>query len=302
MQTYSDGHLHPIYCIATNSSSTVLLSASEKTLLATDLVTAQTKHKWWGHMARIEYVTCLGGGADNTSSNSKDSGIGDEIYASSSYDSTVRLWDARSRSKEPLMILDDAKDAVTCVAPGKGVAQILTSSVDGKLRTYDLRTAQLYTEDAVHPITSFSTTSDGLTIAASCLDGIIRLWGCATNTSRLNSQKKVYQKLHSSHKSNDFKVECTFTSNDEYLVSGSECGAVAIYRVDLTNDDTTTHKYDDTTAKKNENNGTILQRHKGPTCSVATCPQKTRPWLMVSASYDGSSVVWASQAQYDCCA
>ena len=45
---------------------------------------------------------------------------------------------------------------------------------------------------------------------------------------------------------------------------------------------------------------TILHRHKGPTCSVAACPQKSRPWLMVSASYDGSAVVWASEAQYDC--
>ena len=80
-------------------------------------------------MARIEYVTCLGG------ANNDNSGSGEEIYASASYDSTVRLWDARSRSKEPLMVLDQAKDAVTCVAAGKqGGAQIVTSSVDGKVR------------------------------------------------------------------------------------------------------------------------------------------------------------------------
>ena len=96
------------------------------------------KQKWWGHVARIEYVTCLGGGGDtvNNSSNSGSS-FGEEIYASASYDSTVRLWDARSRSKEPLMILDDAKDAVTCVASGGGgrggEAKIMTSSVDGKV-------------------------------------------------------------------------------------------------------------------------------------------------------------------------
>lgn len=130
MQTYSDGHLHPIYSIATNTSSTVLLSSSDKTLLSTDLVTAQVKQKWWGHMARIEYVTCLGGSSSSTDSNNT---TGEDIYASASYDSTVRLWDARSRSKEPLMMLDQAKDAVTCVAAGRGVAQIITSSVDGKV-------------------------------------------------------------------------------------------------------------------------------------------------------------------------
>ena len=41
------------------------------------------KQKWWGHVARIEYVTCLGGGGDtvNNSSNSGSS-FGEEIYAS----------------------------------------------------------------------------------------------------------------------------------------------------------------------------------------------------------------------------
>jgi len=48
MQTYTDGNIHPIHCIDTNSSSTILLSASDKTLFATDLVTAQCKQKWWG--------------------------------------------------------------------------------------------------------------------------------------------------------------------------------------------------------------------------------------------------------------
>jgi hypothetical protein len=46
----------------------------------------------------------------------------------------LRLWDSRSRSKDPLMILEDAKDAVTCVSSVAGEAQIVTSSVDGKVR------------------------------------------------------------------------------------------------------------------------------------------------------------------------
>mmetsp|Transcript_32995 Transcript_32995/g.79819 ORF Transcript_32995/g.79819 Transcript_32995/m.79819 type:complete len:394 (+) Transcript_32995:130-1311(+) len=293
MQTYADGHLHPIHSVATNSSSTVLLSASDKTLLATDLVTAQTRQKWWGHVARIEYVACLGGGEDSNG----DGSSGEEIYATASYDSTVRLWDARSRSKEPLMVLDQAKDAVTCIASGKeSEAQIITSSVDGKIRTYDLRTAQLITEDIVHPITSFSISNDGASIAATCLDGIIRVWGLGDDISvRMNSRKKIFQKLHSSHKSNNYKVECAFTSNNEYLVSGSECGAVVIYPVDSDSGDNNRGM-----AKPPTNPATKLQRHTGPTCSVATCPQKSRPWLLVSASYDGTAVVWASRAQHDC--
>lgn len=82
------------------------------------------KQKWWGHVARIEYVTCLAGGDG-----------ADDVYASASYDATVRLWDSRSKSKDALMILEDAKDAVTCVSSVAGEAQIVTSSVDGKVRS-----------------------------------------------------------------------------------------------------------------------------------------------------------------------
>ncbi len=62
-------------------------------------------------------------------------GAGEGIYASALYDSTIRLWDARSRSQEPLMILDEAKDTVACVAasPGRNEAQIVTPSVEGKV-------------------------------------------------------------------------------------------------------------------------------------------------------------------------
>lgn len=295
MQTYADGHLHPVHCVAANATSTVLLSASDKTILATDLVTAQAKQKWWGHAGRIECVACLGGNPDGSNSTS---GVGEEVYASASYDATVRLWDARSRSKEPLMILEEAKDAVTCVASGRGgEAQIVTSSVDGRMRTYDLRMAQLLAEDIGHPITSFSLASDGASVAASCLDGIVRLWDRCSPAGQLNSRKRVFRKLHSSHKSENYKVECSFSSDDRYVVSGSECGAVVVYPVDL---DLDRGSRSDTSAASAPE-ATVLRRHKGPTCSVAACPQRARPWLTVSASYDGSAVVWASAEQHDCC-
>lgn len=279
MQTYSEGHVHPVHAITTNSSSTILLSSSDKTLIATNLVTAQTLQKWWGHTARIEYVACLGGGGDHNNN------TGEEIYASASYDATVRLWDARSKSKEPLMILDDAKDSVSCVSSGgKGVAQIITSSIDGKIRTYDLRNGQLITEDMSHPITSFAVSNDGRSIASSCLDGVIRLFDKYNSNHRIDARKKVFQKSHSLHKSGNYKLECAFTSNDAYVVSGSECGAVVVYP-----------------GQDSMKEGRILRRHTAPTCSVTCCPQSSRPWLIASASYDGSAIVWASREEANVC-
>jgi mitogen-activated protein kinase organizer 1 len=314
MQTYSDGHIHPIYCLATNRSSTTLLSASDKTLLATDLLTAQNKQKWWGHVGRIEYVTCLGGtNTDDTDNNNSSGGggnvVGEEIYASASYDSSVRLWDARSRSKDPLMTLEDATDAVTCVtqSPSSYHSQIITSSVDGKIRTYDLRYSRMMAEDIVHPITSFAVTNDGMSsmMAVSCLDGIIRVLDRSIITANAAAttgiRKRVYQKFHSYHTCNKYKVECAFTSSDEYLVTGSECGAVVIYPVEVNSNNQHYSTRPERNNTKPSPKGRVLRRHQGPTCSVAACPQSARPWLIVSASYDGTAVVWASEAQHDCC-
>ena len=58
-----------------------------------------------------------------------------------SFDATVRIWDAKSQNMKPIQVLGDAKDSVTSV-----VVQghdIITGSVDGRLRCYDLRKGML---------------------------------------------------------------------------------------------------------------------------------------------------------------
>ena len=157
-----------------------------------------------------------------------------------------------------------------------------------QIRTYDLRTAQLLTEDTVHPITSFSLNSDGSSISASCLDGVIRLWD-RTPINKMDSRKKVFLKLHSSHTSGNYKLECSFTSDDKYLISGSECGAVVVYDAESRS------------KQQSKQKAAKLRRHTGPTCSVASCPHPSRPWLILSASYDGSAVVWASREESEHC-
>ena len=81
---------------------------------------------------RVRDVPGRGGGNDdNLCGGSAGGGAGEGIYASALYDSTIRLWDARSRLQEP----DKAKDTVMCVAASRGrnEAQIATPSVDGRV-------------------------------------------------------------------------------------------------------------------------------------------------------------------------
>jgi len=154
-----------------------------------------------------------------------------------------------------------------------------------------LRTAQLITQDIGHPITSFSFGFDSTTYAASCLDGSIRLCDYQTNRS---DHRKVWQTMNSLHKAGNYKLECAFTSNDKYVISGSECGAVVAYAVqDPTISTSQMHSI--------ESRGIKLQRHTRPTCSVAACPQASRPWLVLSASYDGSAIVSASTEEAERC-
>ena len=78
-----------------------------------------------------------------------------------------------SSSRDPVQVLDDAKDSV----PSLDVSdhEILTGSVDGYVRCYDLRVGQLRTDCIGEPVTSVQLSHDGNCMLASSLDGTIRL-------------------------------------------------------------------------------------------------------------------------------
>ena len=69
------------------------------------------------------------------------------VLATASYDQSVRLWDLRSQSREPLQALTDFRDSVTSVQVLENDSILIASCVDGKLRTYDLRKGLLHEDD-----------------------------------------------------------------------------------------------------------------------------------------------------------
>ena len=59
-------------------------------------------------------------------------------------DQSVLSWYCRSQIRQPIQTLEDARDAVQTIYVGK--TYIVTGSVDGHVRTYDLRMGELRTD------------------------------------------------------------------------------------------------------------------------------------------------------------
>lgn len=95
----------------------------DKTVFLWDVATAQTLRRWSGHAGRVN--ACAFGGE------------GDAVIVSGSFDSTVKIWDTKQRSERPIMTFSEAKDSISSIEVVG--AEILSGSVDGRVRSYDLR-------------------------------------------------------------------------------------------------------------------------------------------------------------------
>lgn len=59
------------------------------------------------------------------------------VVVSAGYDRSLRAWDCRSHSTEPIQIIDTFSDSVMSVCLTK--SEIIAGSVDGTVRTFDIR-------------------------------------------------------------------------------------------------------------------------------------------------------------------
>jgi mitogen-activated protein kinase organizer 1 len=265
IQTYTDGHNYPISAIDMDDLSTTLLSSSEKTLVVTDILTQKLKKRFQGHVGRINSVAC-----------SKKNGC---IFLSASYDGTVRIWDGRSFSNDPVQILKDATDSVSCVkllegrsekGGGNNVYEIMTCSVDGCVRTYDIRRGMMKTDDFGQDmsLTCLANTSDDLCTAVSCLNGSIHTVEKSTGM--------LLGTCFGGHVAGRYSLECGITSDDEYVFSGSEDGRVVFYEL------------------KTGRVVQSLEGHSRVTTTVACHPKVEHSSVVISGSYDGNAIVWTN--------
>ena len=159
IQTYS-AHGYEVLDLAVTEGNDKFISVGgDKTVFLWDVATAQTLRRWNGHAGRVN--SCAWGGAEES------------VAVTGSYDSTVKMWDTKSRSERPLMTLTDAKDSISSVQVTGW--EIVAGSVDGRVRTYDIRTGQMDADVIGHPVTSVSVAKTNDSYLVSTLDSTIRL-------------------------------------------------------------------------------------------------------------------------------
>lgn len=166
IQTYS-AHSHEVLSLSVASDNARFASAGgDRTVFLWDVATAQTlrrfSHHSDGHVGRVNCVAM--GGAD------------DALVVSGGFDTTVRVWDTRSGGgggARPVQVLDEARDAISAVVV-RG-AEVLAGSVDGRVRSYDVRTGRVTTDVVGASVTSLCLTQDGRAMLVGSLDSRVRL-------------------------------------------------------------------------------------------------------------------------------
>jgi WD40 repeat protein len=145
-------------------------------------------------------------------------GDGDSVLVSGSDDTSVRIWDLKSRDAKPLMVLEEAKDGISSLVAQEGASEIIAGSVDGRVRSYDLRMGRVTVDVAPGSVTSLDLSRDSKTMLVGCLDGRIRLIdrreGTCLGTFPSGEEE--------GYKNESLRLKSCLAMNDGLVLSGSE--------------------------------------------------------------------------------
>lgn len=259
-------HGYEVLSIDVNTDNDKFVSTGgDKTVFVWDVQTAQTVRRFTGHAGRVNRGV-FGGDRDG-------------IIATGSFDGTVKIWDFKSNSYKPIMTLDDAKDAITDVAVHD--AEILATSVDGRVRSYDIRTGMCQTDVIGAPCTSLDVSKKGTELLVSSLDSTVRLMD-RTNGELL----KAY--TDDAFVNKDLRVKSTLGLNDSVVLSGSDDGMVFAWDI---MGDSCMHRFKHSEMREVHGKGLVSQTNskKDIVSAVAFCKTR-REWI--SGGGDGNVIVW----------
>ncbi len=149
----------------------------------------------------------------------------------------LSLHSIRAQNRQAIQVLDEARDAVQTLHISHGT--IMTGSVDGYVRTYDLRMGQLRSDfigreyffltpsispisalllmTFTDPVTSVIPTQDGQSYLVTTLDSHVRLMDASTGTL-LND--------FTGHSVKEYRCRSCFGHGEASVICGDENGMV----------------------------------------------------------------------------
>lgn len=130
----------------------------------------------------------------------------------------MQCFDIRTRALEPIQTMKEAKDCITALIVTEH--KIISSSLDGCIRHYDLRAGELTCDKIGEPISFMSMTADEQCILAACQDGAIRLIDIDGGESLSE---------YRGHLPKDYKIECGVLKGDSHIISGTTFGCVMVW-------------------------------------------------------------------------
>jgi len=208
IQKYS-AHGYAVLDLACSSDNTTFASVGgDRSVFLWDVQAATTLRRFGnnssqGHTARINCVAFAG----------QD----DSVLISGSLDRSVRIWDVKSRNANPIMVLDEAKDSVSSTVVPRTGYEIVTASVDNRVRSYDLRMGQCFVDTLPAPVTSVEVTRDGQAVLVSALDGRIRLLD-----RRDGTLLQSFGGIKDGYVNQDLRLKACFGSGEALVLAGSE--------------------------------------------------------------------------------
>jgi len=246
IKTYKGGHGNEILDFSiTGDNSRIASCGGDRSVFLWDVASGQIIRQFSAHAARVNAVRFN----EDTS-----------VLVTASYDRTIKIWDLKSRSFVPIQSLEEAKDSVSSLILTDH--QIMAGSVDGCVRTYDIRMGTLTADHLGQSVTSITPTADGNCIVSSCLDSTVKL---------LDKSSGEILNEYKGHANTNYKIDNCATKDDAFILSGSEDNNV--YTWDLVH-------------------GKLVQTLKGHTnavCSLSFHPTET---CLVTSSFDSTVRVW----------
>ena len=222
----------------------------DKTVFVWDVGSGRVLRRLVGHEHRVNAVVYAG--------------VECSVLVSASYDKSVRCWDCRSRNAAPIQVLADGADSVSSVAVSDH--EIVTGSIDGCVRAYDLRTGRATNDRLAQPVTHVALSHDANCVLASCLDARLRL---------LDKSSGQLLNEYAGHANSQYKLACSLSHDDALVLCGSEDGSL--------------HVWDLVDAKQLLR----LRAHRGAVGMV--CCHPTRHDVLTS-SHDGTAKLWKPEA------